>query len=269
MNTPTIAVINQKGGSGKTTTAVNLAAALARGLVGDRLRVLLIDADPQANATAVFLGVPIAAGPQQGPMIYEILMEKAPPDEVIRRVALPPAKHTPEGALDILPAHLNLAVAEVELVALFERERRLARALAPLDYDLMIIDCPPSLSLLTVNALMAATDVIVPVDPGLFPLVGLGILRRTIEMIRRSNRTLRLTGILPTFADRTALFRDSYAQLKAEFGDLVLPSIPRRVALGEANAAGQDIFAYAPSSAGAQAYLQVADALLRSVSKRQ
>ena len=204
-------------------------------------------------------------------MIYEVLMETASPDEVVRRITLPSTKHTPEGALGVLPAHLNLAVAEVELVALFERERRLARALAALesDYDLIIVDCPPSLSLLTVNALMAATDVVVPVDPGLFPLVGLGILRRTVEMVRRSNRNLRLTGILPTFADRTALFRDSHAQLKAEFGDLVLPPIPRRVVLGEANAAGRDVFAYAPSSAGARAYRQVADALLQALSERQ
>jgi chromosome partitioning protein len=259
-----IAVVNQKGGSGKTTTAVNLAAALARGVTGGR-RVLLVDLDPQASATAVFLGVPFAAGPQEGAVAYEVLLEKAAAAEVIRRVVLPAAGAAQEGTLDILPAHLNLAAAELELVTAFERERRLARALTPIldRYRFVVIDCPPSLSLLTVNALMAATDVLIPVDPGLFPLVGLGILLRTVEMVRRSNANLQVLGVLPTFADRTILARDSQRQLQQEFRELILAPIPRRVALGEANAAGKDIFAYAPCSDGAQAYRHLATEIVR------
>ncbi len=260
----TIAVVNQKGGSGKTTTAVNLAAALARGMADDQ-QVLLIDLDPQANTTAVFLGVPFAAGPQQAPVVYEILMERASVTDVVRRVTLPATRRAPEGSLDILPAHLNLAAAELELVTAFERERRLARALAPIldRYHFVVVDCPPSLSLLTVNGLMAATDVLIPVDPGLFPLVGLGILLRTVEMVRQSNSGLQVSGVLPTFADHTVLARDSQRQLRQEFGDLVLEPIPRRVALSEANAAGKDIFAYAPASAGAQAYGHLAAEVVR------
>lgn len=259
-----IAVVNQKGGSAKTTTAVNLAAALARGLTNGH-RTLLIDLDPQANATAVFLGVPFAAGPQQAPMVYEVLMEKASPVEVIRQVTLPANGQVPAGTLDILPAHLNLAVAEMELVAVFERERRLAKALIALGdrYPVIIVDCPPSLSLLTVNALMAASDVLIPVDPGLFPLVGLGILLRTVEMVRRSNPVLKVLGVVPTFTDRTVLCRDSQAQLRERFGALMLESIPRRSAIGEANAMGKDIFTYAPQTDGARAYARLALEVVR------
>jgi chromosome partitioning protein len=264
-----IAVLNQKGGTGKTTTAVNLVAGLARGARSGQ--VLLVDLDPQANATAVFLGVPFAAGPQQFPVVYEVLLEKAVAADVIRQVALAAVGDAPPCSLDVLPAHLNLAAAEMELVTAFERERRLARALAPvLDrYAFVVIDCPPTLSLLTVNALMAASHVLIPVDPGLFPLVGLGILRRTVEMVRRSNPGLRTLGVLPTFADRTVLARDSQNKLRDEFGDLLLPPIPRRVALGEANAAGKDVFAYAPGDAGARAYAALVEEVARRVGMQQ
>jgi chromosome partitioning protein len=126
-----------------------------------------------------------------------------------------------------------------------------------------LVDCPPTLSLLTVNALMAATGVLISVDPGLFPLVGLGILLRTVEMVRRSNPSLRTLGVLPTFVDRTVLVRDSQKQLREEFSDLVLAPIPRRVALSEANAAGKDIFAYAPGSDGARAYACLMEEVVR------
>jgi chromosome partitioning protein len=261
--TNTIAVVNQKGGNGKTTTAVNLAAGLARR--AGRGRVLLVDLDPQANATAVFLGVPFAAGPQQVPVVYETLLEKASADDVVRQVTLSTTEEAPVGNLDVLPAHLNLAAAELELVTAFERERRLARVLDSVlhRYAFVVVDCPPTLSLLTVNALMAATGVLIPVDPGLFPLVGLGILLRTVEMVRRSNPCLRTLGVLPTFVDRTVLARDSQRQLREEFGSLVLVPIPRRVALSEANAAGKDIFAYAPGSDGARAYACLMEEVVR------
>jgi chromosome partitioning protein len=260
-----IAVANQKGGTGKTTTAVNLAAGLARGAADGR-RVLLIDIDPQANATAVFLGLAGAIGPRQAgaPVIYEVLMGHAPAAEAVRTVALPPGQAASGGELYVLPAHLDLAAAEIELAAAFERERRLRQALAPLkdQYEFVIIDCPPSLGLLTLNALMAAGEVIIPLDPGIFPLTGLGLLRRTIEMVQRSNPALRISGVLPTRVDRTALARDTGTQLAGQFGTLVLPGIPQRVAVGEGHGAGQDVFAYDAGGDAARAYAAAVQAVL-------
>lgn len=251
-----IAIANQKGGTGKTTTAINLAAGLAR--INPAHRVLLIDIDPQANATAVFLGVPFAAGPRQAdqPTIYEVLLERADARRAIQSIHLFNGEDHPPVRLDILPAHLDLASAELELVNSFERERRLRHALASVQkaYDYILIDCPPSLGLLTVNALMTATEVLIPVDPGLFPLIGLNLLNKTIEMVRQANPGLQVMGVLPTLADRTALARDTQGELAQTFGDRLLPTIPRRVAFGEAHAAGQDIFLYDTNGDSALAY---------------
>lgn len=251
-----IAVANQKGGTGKTTTAINLAAGLSRH--DPTRRVLLVDVDPQANATAVFLGVPFAAGPRQpqAATIYEVILGDAPAEEVIHTITLQSANDAAPVFMDILPSHLDLASAELELVNAFERERQLQQALAPvLDrYRYVIIDCPPSLGLLTVNALMAAGEVLIPVDPGLFPIIGLNLLQRTINMVRRANPRLQVLGVVPTLLDRTALARDTRQELADAFGGRLLPAIPRRVAIGEAHAEGQDIFAYDEGSDGAQAY---------------
>lgn len=257
MVTRIIAISNQKGGTGKTTTAVNLAAGLARS-VNSGKKVLLVDIDPQANATAVFLGVPFAAGPRQAgtSTIYEVIMEQADAAATTRTVTLDANGPIPAAKLDILPAHLELAAAELELVTTFQREQKLKDALAPIreQYNYIIIDCPPSLGLLTINALMAATEVIIPVDSGFFPLIGLGLLQRTIQMVQSANKGLRISGVIPSLTDHTALTRDTETQLKEAFGTLVLPAIPRRVSIGEAHAAGQDIFAYDHKGDGTRAY---------------
>lgn len=254
--TRVIAIANQKGGTGKTTSAVNIAAGLSR--LHEAYRVLLIDIDPQANATAVFLGVPFAAGPRQAGIdtIYEVLLQQTPMAQVIQTVAMARQGKEVDAFLHLLPAHLDLASAELELVNEFERERRLSRALAPIrdQYDFIVVDCPPSLGLLTVNALMAASEVLIPVDPGLFPIIGLNLLNQTIRMVQQANPALNILGVVPTLSDRTALSRDTQQELEATFGNRLLPSIPRRVAYGEAHASGQDIFAYDMNGDGAQAY---------------
>jgi chromosome partitioning protein len=257
-----IATANQKGGVGKTTLAINLSGGLVRANPDNR--VLLVDADPQANATAVMLGIPFAAGPRtDAETLYEVLVKELPAIEAIHRIEL--AGDT-TGVLDILPSHLDLASAELELVNIFERERRLRRALEPVQdsYDYIIIDCPPSLGLLTLNALMAATEVLIPVDPGIFPIIGLNLLNRTIEMVRQSNPVLHVLGVVPSLQDRTALSRDTLDQLQLAFGDKLLPAIPRRVSIGEAHAAGQDIFVYDTNGDGAEAF----SALLQEVIRR-
>jgi chromosome partitioning protein len=154
---------------------------------------------------------------------------------------------------------LQLAEAEAQLMGEFHREYRLKTALAEIDgqYEVIIIDCPPSLGVLTMNALLAANEVVIPVEPGVFPLVGIQYLHSTIGKIQQVNQDLHITGVLPTMVDRTVLARETRDQLVKSFGDMVLPDIPRRVAIGEANAAGKDIFGFEPSGDSAQAFAEV------------
>ena len=270
MQTRIISILNQKGGSGKTTTAINVASGWARLLAQKnrtvQSRVLLLDIDPQASATAVILGLETAVGPRRRgePNIYEVVLQRASATAAIKRVSLEPTTHLPGAPLDILPSHLELFKAENELISIYQRERQLRKALQAeqLPYDVIIIDCPPSLGVLTLNALTASTEVVIPVDPGVFPLIGLNMLKDIIYMIQADNTGLRIGGVIPTMNDRTVLARDTQAQLEDGFGGLVLQPVPRRVAVGEAHAEGIDLYLSAPDSDAAEAYLEITRRLM-------
>lgn len=245
------ALANQKGGVGKTTTAVSLSDALAR----RGLRVLLIDIDPQANTTSS-LGVDKHGLARS---IYDSLLQEAPLDDVILADA--------ERGLDLAPASPGLAGAEVELVSQIAREYRLRDALESVRprYDYILIDCPPSLGLLTVNALAAADGVIIPVQCEYLPLEGLAMLTQTIDLVRRHlNGRLMVHGVVMTMYDgRTNLAQQVVAEVRQHFGNRLFNIIiPRSVRLSEAPSFGRTIFQYAPTSPGGVAYARLADELL-------
>jgi chromosome partitioning protein len=250
-----LALANQKGGVGKTTTAINLGACLA----GRGRRVLLVDVDPQANATA---GLGLSAPPARS--IYDVLIEEATIDEVTLDTVQPD--------LWLVPSASDLAGAEVELVPAMAREYRLRRALdtARPAYDLVIIDCPPSLSLLTVNALTAAEQVIVPVQCEYLPLEGLGQLIQTLDLVRRNlNQNLHLLGLLLTMFDgRTNLSQEVAQEVRSHFPNTFRAVIPRSVRLSEAPSYGLPISAYDPTSRGARAYEALAEEVLSVLGSR-
>ncbi|GAA0666176.1 ParA family protein [Kitasatospora atroaurantiaca] len=247
-----IAMCNQKGGVGKTTSTINLGAALAE----YGRRVLLVDFDPQ-GALSVGLGV----NPMELDVtVYNLLMERGlTADEVLLKTAVP--------GMDLLPSNIDLSAAEVQLVSEVARESALARALKPLlpDYDYVIIDCQPSLGLLTVNALTAAHSVIVPLECEFFALRGVALLTETIEKVcERLNPDLRLDGILATMYDsRTVHSREVLARVVEAFGDHVFHTvIGRTVRFPETTVAGEPITTYATNSVGAAAYRQLAREVL-------
>jgi chromosome partitioning protein len=247
--TRVIAVANQKGGVGKTTTSVNIAAALS--MHGQR--VLVVDLDPQGNASTAL------ATEHRGdvPDVYQVLVDDLPMAEIVKQVPDMPN-------LYCAPATIDLAGAEIELVSLVAREARLRRALAAYDaikFDYIVIDCPPSLGLLTVNALVAADEVLIPIQCEYYALEGLGQLLRNVDLIKAHlNPTLRLSTIVLTMYDgRTRLASQVAEEVRAHFGDTVLNTvIPRSVRLSEAPSYGQSVMTYDPGSSGAMAYMDAA-----------
>ncbi len=246
-----LAISNQKGGVGKTTTSINLAASLAH--LGQP--TLLVDLDPQGNASSG-LGFP-KEDVSQGTL--DMLLDHAS----LRSVLLPTALDD----LHLVPATRQLIGAEVELMQCFGREMRLHKALAdiPESYEWVILDCPPSLGFLTVNAVAAADSVLIPVQAEYYAMEGLGELLRTMSEVRKAlNPRLAREGVVVTLADhRTNLCREVIDELRTVFGEEVFTTmIPRNVKLGEAPSYGKPALSYAPSSVGAQAYLALARELL-------
>ena len=247
-----VALCNQKGGVGKTTSTINLGAALTE----YGRRVLLVDFDPQ-GALSVGLGV---QPHQLDRTVYDVLMESSVGlDDVLLKTNVP--------GMDLVPSNIDLSAAEVQLVNEVAREQTLARALAPAlpDYDLVLIDCQPSLGLLTVNALTAADEVVIPLECEFFSLRGVALLIDTIEKVReRLNPRLHIAGILATMYDsRTVHGREVFARVVEAFGDTVFDTvITRTVRFPETTVAGEPITTWAPSSSGAQQYRALAKEVL-------
>ena len=246
-----ICIANQKGGVGKTTTAVNLSASLA---VAEK-KTLLIDIDPQGNATSG-LGIPRGEVSQN---IYHALIDQVPPKALLRDTEL--------NFLKIIPSNIDLIGAEIELVPFSDRETRLKNALKELkeEFDFLIIDCPPSLGLLTVNSLTASDSILIPLQCEYYPMEGLSQLLKTIELIKNNlNPDLKIEGILLTMFDkRNNISHQVTEEVRKHFGSLVFNTvIPRNVRLSESPSFGKPIILYDASSRGAESYLDLAKEVL-------
>jgi chromosome partitioning protein len=246
-----IGFVSEKGGVGKTTTAINVAVGLAR----RGHKTLIVDVDPQGNASLVLTAGQGVAPPTLG----AVLLNEADASQAIRPTAVP--------GLDILPADVSLADANLAIADQIGRERRLSVALEDVEeaYEYVILDTSPQRSLLTVNGLAYIHEAIVPIDPGLFAVAGLGQLQQAIEDVRRfiGNRSLRIAGIVLTRTTPTAVARDVEAQLRATFGELVhVAMIPTNVRIEEAHSRYQAVTDYSPRSAGAKAYTQLVEEII-------
>ena len=247
-----LAIVNQKGGVGKTTSCISLAASLAARGKG----CLIVDFDPQGNASSG-LGIDKNAVELS---TYELIIEGASSQEATIQTELK--------NLSIIPANMNLAGAEVELAQMEEREQRLKRALNPIRdaYDFILIDCPPSLGLLTLNALVATDQILVPIQAEFYALEGISQLMETVNAVRSTwNNKISIFGVLITMCDqRTQLARQVERELRQYYGDLVFRTVvPRNVRLSEAPSYGQPITVYDPRSRGAEAYKSLAREVIR------
>lgn len=255
MKQTTIAIINQKGGVGKTTTAVSLAAQLA----SETTTVLLVDLDPQGNASSgLGLNQEVRAA-----TTYELLLGSATLDQAVRQTDRP--------GLFVLPANGTLAAAEIELVGQHQREFALRDALQVAAYDYVIIDCPPALGLLTVNALVASRAILIPVQAEYYALEGLGQLLSTVQLVKQGlNPSLELLGVVLTMYDkRTTLSEQVMQELKKHFADKLFKTVvPRNVRLAEAPSFGKTIFEHDRWSKGARAYKQLAKEVMQRVGER-
>jgi len=246
-----IVLANQKGGVGKTTTAVNLAVGLSE---IHKKRVLLIDLDPQANATFSLLGY-------QEPdiTVQDVLLgDDAPQNAIFRDVA---------PNLDLIPSDIDLAAAETQLPGAIGGQTRLRNKLAHISgYDFIIIDAPPSLGLLTINALTAADEVIIPVSVSVFALKGIVQLERTISQVKNNldRPDLRIGGVLCTLDDHTTAASEVKAAIRARFGDLTFDTIiPKNISIEEAHSKTESLYTYAPASTGAAAYMALVEEVLQ------
>lgn len=244
----TIAIINQKGGVGKTTTAVSLSAGLAL----EGYKVLLIDADPQGNATQSVRREPT----DEEPTLYEVLKGSVNINNAIK-----------PGSYDLLPTDIRLSAAELELASVPARELLLKEALNDLktNYDYIIIDCAPSLSLITLEALVACNSYIIPVQAAYLPLRGIKQLLDTIALVKkRLNKSLDLLGVVVTMYDnRRSLDKELLDNIAAAFPGKVLTLVPNNIALAEAQATGQDVYSYAPNSKGAEVYRELTKEIIK------
>ena len=243
-----LAIANQKGGVGKTTTTINLGSALAR----EGYRVLLVDLDPQANTTS---GLGLKADSLS---IYDLLFDDSKTAQAVIQA----------GNVSLIPSHPNLAAAEVELVSELNRERRLQNILSQTAFDYVLIDCPPSLGILTINALTAASSVLIPVQAEYYALEGLSQLVDSIQRVRVAlNQQLNIAGVLLTMVDeRTSLSREVLGQVRRHFGELVFKEfVPRNVRLAEAPSHGMSVFEHDKWSKGARAYKNLSKELINRI----